>query len=201
MNPTVANADTSRNPKPSDGTCEYLDLHAGALCGERAVLRGVSTGNAYCLDHGRRAEQSGAEAVAIIRPKQARNGRAEKFFINRMDLRGLPGHCRRCGREHEGKLRVCPACKQREKDLRKARSNKALNLSECMAMVRQCRKEVTKLRDLIKKHMRTEHNAYQRGYKVGRKEKAIAHRYGDTVPEVSGEEAAQISHAFDHGES
>ena len=66
-----------------------------------------------------------------------------------------------------------------------------------VAIVKQCRREVTKLRELIKQVRRTKWNGYNRGYTAGKKHGLEVAKYHGTLPEISKQEAAQISHAYD----
>jgi negative regulator of sigma E activity len=64
-------------------------------------------------------------------------------------------------------------------------------------MVRQCRREVTKLREIIKQMQRARRSEYQRGYLRGRKTGLDAGRYGDTLPQsATYEELAAMSHRY-----
>ena len=139
---------------------------------------------------------SGVGKSRIRNPEH--RAKAEAFWQNLKSRRQQPGNCCRCGRSHAGSFRQCDPCRQRVAASKLKRQAKALTLADCVAMVRQCRREVTKLREIIKQMRRVKSNAYGRGYVAGTKHGITVAKYHDTVPDISGQELAQINHAYDN---
>ena len=62
-----------------------------------------------------------------------------------------------------------------------------------VAIVKQCRREVTKLREIIKQMQRAHRYKYRRQWQ----QKRTLKKYADAYPEISKQELAQINHAYD----
>ena len=60
-------------------------------------------------------------------------------------------------------------------------------------MVKQCRREVSKLREIIKKMQVVSRYKYNRQWK----EKQTLKKYATAYPTITAQEAAEISHAYD----
>lgn len=135
------------------------------------------------------------KSVRIRNPQH--RAKAERFWNTLTEQRKLPGHCCRCGRPHAGLFRQCDRCRERVANAKARRQAKELTLAHCVAMVRQCRREVTKLREIIKQRQRTERMTYSKGYARGLKTGREARKYHDAFPTISRQELAQINHAFD----
>lgn len=123
--------------------------------------------------------------------------KAERFWENLSAKRKQPGNCCRCGKPHDGEYRQCDKCRVRVAALKSKRQAKGMTLAECVVMVNQCRREVTKLRELIKQVRRTKWNAYNRGYTAGKKHGLEVEKYHNTLPEISKQELATMNHAYD----
>jgi len=119
--------------------------------------------------------------------------KAEAFWSRLSEKRKQPGNCCRCGKPHNGEYRQCDPCRGRVAALKAKRQVKQMTLAECVAMVKQCRREVTKLREIIKQMKR--HYEYRRNKHW--QARRTLHKYADAYPEISKQEAAHISHAYD----
>lgn len=68
-----------------------------------------------------------------------------------------------------------------------------MDMAGCVAMVLQCRREVTKLREIIKQMKR--HYEYRRNKRW--QARRTLRKYADAYPTASKQELAEISHAYD----
>jgi len=135
--------------------------------------------------------------VRIRNPKH--RAKAEAFWSRLAEKRKQPGNCCRCGKPHAGEFRQCDPCRLRVAQLKAKRAAKGIDLAGCVAMCLQMRREVTRLRESFKNARRRRHNAYNLGWRRGRKEWREANHYADSLPTISLQEAACISHSFDRG--
>lgn len=137
---------------------------------------------------------SGLSAVRIRNPEH--RAKAVRFWDNLAAKRKLPGHCCRCGKPHGGEFRQCDPCRVRVANAKARRQTKELTLAHCVVMVKQCRKETTKLRMLIKQMQTAQRRDYTRGYQRGIKTGREQGRYGDTIHSLTAQELSQISHRY-----
>lgn len=133
-------------------------------------------------------------AIRIRNPEH--RAKAERFWASLSAKRKQPGHCCRCGRPHDGKFRQCDPCRVRVKIAKAKRQSKEITLAECVAMVLQCRREVTKLREIIKQMQRAKSNAYNRGFKAGKKHGIELSKYDGAYPVITPQELATMNHAY-----
>lgn len=126
---------------------------------------------------------------------QAHRAKAEAFWTRLAEKRKQPGNCCRCGNPHNGEYRQCDECRVRVAELKAKRKVKAMDMAGCVAMVLQCRREVTKLREIIKQMKR--HYEYRRNKRW--QTRRTLRKYADAYPTVSKQELAEISHAYDGG--
>jgi hypothetical protein len=80
--------------------------------------------------------------------------------------------------------------------LKAKRLAEGMTLAQCIAMVLQCRKEVTKLREMLKSVQRENRSRYATGYRAGKKHGLEQAKYADAYPVISKQELAQINHAY-----
>ncbi|MBK8255599.1 MAG: hypothetical protein IPK82_23415 [Polyangiaceae bacterium] len=130
-------------------------------------------------------------SIRIRNPEH--RAKAERFWENLSAKRKQPGNCCRCGKPHDGEYRQCDPCRVRVAALKAKRQVKEMTLAECVVIVKQCRREVTKLREIIKQMKR--HYEYRRNKRW--QAKRTLRKYADAYPQISKQEAAQISHAYE----
>lgn len=132
----------------------------------------------------------GGKSIRIRNPEH--RAKAEAFWSKLSEKRKQPGNCCRCGKPHGGQFRQCDPCRKRVAELKAKRQVKTMDMAECVAMVKQCRREMTKLREIIKQMKR--HYEYRRN-KRGKVRRTLR-KYADAYSQISKQEAAQISHAY-----
>jgi hypothetical protein len=74
------------------------------------------------------------------------------------------------------------------------RAAKGMTLAELNREVRQCRREVTKLREIIKQMQRASNRAYGRSYK----ERRTMRKYAAAWPTITAQELSTMNHAYSH---
>lgn len=150
-----------------------------------------------------RAPISAGSGVGISKERIRRpehRAKAEAFWKRLGVLRRTPGHCCRCGKPHTATTRQCPKCLAYQARYRGhlGDTNKKVTATTLVAAVKQCRREVSKLREIIKQMQRARRADYQRGYLRGRQTGIDTGRYGDSLPaSVSFEELRGMSHVYD----
>jgi hypothetical protein len=107
-------------------------------------------------------------------------------------MRKLPGHCCRCGKPHAGQFRQCDPCRVRVAQAKAKRAAKKITLVLLAAEVKQCRREVSKLREIIKQMQRAVNRAYGRHYR----ERRTLRKYADAWPTITPQELATMNHAY-----
>lgn len=121
--------------------------------------------------------------------------KAEKFWSNLAANRKLPGHCSRCGKKHDGQFRQCDVCREKLKHYKARRlvRREEYDPTKAMAMIYQMRREVTKLREIIKQMHRAKNRKYQRD----RKQRKTLEKYHDAYPTITKQELSTMSSAYD----
>lgn len=130
-------------------------------------------------------------------PKRA--AKRTRFFAALTERRQQPGHCCRCGRKHDGKTKQCEKCLAYQARYRGRLADKNEKLTACMvvAMVKQMRREVTKLRGIIKQMQRVHRTRQQRDYLARR----TVRKYADAYQPISSQELATMNHAYENSEA
>lgn len=125
--------------------------------------------------------------------------RFKRFAAGRMAVRKLPGHCGRCGKVHAAATRQCPQCLAYQSRYRGqlSEANPKLTAGVIVAMVKQCRREVSKLREIIKQMKLVKSEHYNAGYRAGLRQRRDAGKYVDAMPTISRQELSEISHVYD----
>lgn len=172
--PTRKNKPSTNNNNRARSAAAGLSLEGGALT------------------HALSPNGNGVGKSLRIRNPEHR-AKAEAFWTRLTEKRKQPGNCCRCGKPHAGQYRQCDPCRVRVAALKAKRQMKEMTLAECVAMVKQCRREVSKLREIIKQMKR--HYEYRRNKRW--QAKRTLRKYADAYPQISKQEAAQISHAYE----
>jgi len=137
-----------------------------------------------------------ADGKLLRKRNPEHRAKAEKFWAALTAKRKQAGNCCRCGKPHNGQYRQCDPYRKRVAELKSKRRVKQMTMAECMTMVIQCRREVTKLREVIKQIRRTKWNGYNRGWTTGKKHGLELAKYADTMPTISKQELATMSAAY-----
>ena len=121
--------------------------------------------------------------------------KAEAFLSALAERRKQPGNCGRCGKPNSAETRQCPKCLayQAKYRGRLQDKNEKLTAGMVVAIVKQCRREVTKLREIIKQMQRAHRAKNHRQWK----EKRTIKKYADAYSEISKQELSQINHAYE----
>jgi len=122
--------------------------------------------------------------------------KAEAFWSALAERRKQPGNCVRCGKPNTAETRQCPKCLayQAKYRGRLQDKNEKLTAGMVVAIVKQCRREVTKLREIIKQMQRAHRAKNHRQWQ----QKRTLKKYADAYPEISKQELASINHAYDN---
>jgi hypothetical protein len=124
---------------------------------------------------------------------------ARAFFAALAEKRKQPENCGRCGKPNANGKRRCDRCREYHAryKLRQKAKEKSWTVEECVGIVKQCRREVSKLREIIKKMQAVSRYKYNREYK----RKSMLRKY---MPEIQHEVAMdylqQTNHAFEKDE-
>ena len=184
MNCISSDAKTQREPA---GNNEPLTMNnnrerqAAGLSVEGGALTHALSPNGNGVGH----------SVRIRNPEH--RAKAEAFWTRLATQRKQPGNCCRCGKPRHGEFRQCDNCRKRVAVLKARRKVKALDIAGCVAMVLQCRREVTKLREIIKQMKR--HYEYRRNKRWQAKRTLL--KYANAYPQMSKQELATISHRYE----
>ena len=121
--------------------------------------------------------------------------KAEAFWSALAERRKQPGNCVRCGKPNAAETRQCPKCLayQAKYRGRLQDKNEKLTAGMVVAIVKQCRREVTKLREIIKQMQRAHRAKNHRQWQ----QKRTLKKYADAYPEISKQELSQINHAYE----
>lgn len=157
---------------------------------ERSADAGLSMGEGE-LTRAPSLNGNGVGNFIRIRNPEHR-AKAERFWDRLSEKRKEPGNCSRCGKPHSGKFRQCDKCRKRVAELKAKRRIKTMDMAQCVSMVVQCRREVTKLREIIKQMKRHYEYRRQKNWKVRR----TLRKYADAYPTASTQELASMSHAY-----
>jgi len=135
----------------------------------------------------------GGKSIRIRSPEH--RAKAESFWARLKVRRKQPGNCSRCGRPHTGEKKQCLRCLEYQGKYRGriADKNMKLTAGQVVAMVKQMRREVTKLREIIKQMQRADRRHYQRAYT----RRKTVEKYHDAYPEISKQELSTMNHRYD----
>ncbi len=167
---------------------------------EQNINQSLANDSTALLDY-EGTERSGNDLRVLNHKNRVTQGnfpsaKAVAFWTGLALRRKQPGNCSRCGKPHDGKFRQCDPCRVKLKKYKakKLVDRERYNPTAAMAMIHQMRREVTKLREIIKQMQKSYRRDYQRAWKL-RKE---TRKYADVFPEISKQEAATFSHAYEH---
>ena len=130
------------------------------------------------------------------------HAKASAFWARKAELRKQPGHCPRCARAHAGPHRQCPACLAKAAERRqRERVRPITNAADITSEMDQFRRELNKLRVMVRNMADARRESYLRGFMSGqrnyrRNRNKHLKRYFDAYPTASTQELAQISHAY-----
>lgn len=119
--------------------------------------------------------------------------------------RKQPGNCGRCGKPNANGGKTCDRCRNYQTLYKLRQRNERLeHPSEVLKELAQFRRELTALRKMVKTMAQARRESYLRGFMAGqrnyrRNRNKHLKRYFDAYPEISKQELAQISHAYDDG--
>jgi len=138
-----------------------------------------------------------------MKPTGAQLEKARTFWSRKAALRKQPMHCGRCG-THLGTLaeqpdapRQCAECRAWAADYRARKRSKVVAVEA--GMLAKLERRVGNLEHYFARLSEVHSVAYNRGYRAGvRKHRASAEKAGyvAAMPEISLQEAAEISHEF-----
>jgi hypothetical protein len=123
-------------------------------------------------------------------------------FAQLEQRRKQAGNCRRCGKPNASGKACCEACRAYHARYKAGLKRQRLALPDGIArQFLQFRTELDKLRRIVLDLRGNWRIAYRRGYAAGAAGKrARLKRLAWSPPELSAEDKALVSHAFDHGE-
>jgi hypothetical protein len=151
-----------------------------------------------CRHEGTVSERSGA-CPSI---KTERGGKLSRLpHFQRLEaMRTLPGHCRRCGKRNANGLAYCDRCRQYHAEYRLRKRAERFNApTEVVRELAQFRRELSRLRAMVKAMGSERRRAYKTGYRAGLKaRRARFVRSAWVPPTMSRQELAEINHAYDH---
>jgi hypothetical protein len=191
--------------------CDYQSSTTAKIQGEIGMGNKPITNNnkqtrvatASGLSNGNGAELTRVHAnITVIvggksqRPRDPEHrAKAEAFWSALAERRKQPGNCVRCGKPNAAETRQCPKCLayQAKYRGRLQDKNEKLTAGMVVAIVKQCRREVTKLREIIKQMQRAHRAKNHRQWK----QKRTIQKYADAYPEISKQELSQINHAYE----
>jgi len=107
-------------------------------------------------------------------------------------LRKTPGYCARCARPHDGAKKTCDDCLARIKELY---GWKKLRYLELKRRIESIELAVARLQT---EHKKARNRAYSKGYEAALRAERRPSHY--EPPVMSMQEAAMMSHAYDHGQ-
>ena len=173
----------NKQPKTNHSACES------------AAVNGCLRGKTVPDEDGSDLLTSRKTSIKTESVGKSHSVKAVAFWSRLAARRSQPGNCGRCGRPNPNGGRACPKCReyQQRYKLRLKEKAREYTPTECVAMVKQCRREVSKLREIIKKMQAVSRYKYNRQWK----EKQTLKKYADAYPTITAQEAAEISHAYD----
>ena len=119
--------------------------------------------------------------------------------------RKQPGNCGRCGKPNGNGYAYCDRCRNYQTLYKLRLRNERLAVpAEVVKELAQFRRELNGLRKTVKAMIKARRESYLRGFMAGqrnyrRNRNKHLKRYVDAYPEISKQELAQISHAYDDG--
>jgi hypothetical protein len=129
-----------------------------------------------------------------IKTEQAGKSYRKPYHEKLEALRRDPKNCGRCGKPNSNGHKQCDKCReyQRRYKIRLKEKAREWTPAECVAMVRQCRREVSKLRGMIKQMQRVSKYKQRREWML----KKLRTKYANAFKEISKQELAEINHAY-----
>ena len=122
--------------------------------------------------------------------------KAQAHWARKTAQRKQPGNCGRCGKPNPQQThKHCPACRDYQKRYKLGLMARGHDMTQAavIALVKQCRREVSKLREIIKKMQKENRRKYNQAWMM----KRTLRKYADAYPEISKQELATMSHAYD----
>lgn len=144
-------------------------------------------------------ERSGA--CPSIKTEQAGKPSRIAHFQRLEAARKQPGNCGRCGKPNSNGYANCDGCRNYRTLYKLRLRNERLAVpSEVVKELTQFRRELSRLRATVKNMVNERRNAYRKGYAAGLAGKRARFRRSAYIPpQMSKQELAQISHAYDGG--